>query len=275
MENQEFVAHALTDEMDLNVIANHFGINRKLRWEEVLTLKDTNLKGILSSPEGKRVALTSFGSAVFINCQPHEIRDVVIYLQRIDPHLKEGRMDLVDTYQLSVDPDAEATMHYEQGTVPSIGPHHHEIISVVLAKSVALERIELGINSLLDESEEIVGYLETGRLNISDDRLAKLTARILSFKYNSLSYIMLLDKPDVAWRGQDTLELFTQLSGIFELGERYGRLQLKTETLLDITDSFANFTHARRSNRLEWVVIILIGFEIVMSLVDRLIEAIW
>lgn len=270
MENQEFIAHALSDEMDLNLIANHFGINRKLRWEEVLTLKDPNLKGILKDPEGKRVALTSFGSAVFINCQAHEIRDVVLYLQRIDPNLKEARLDLMDTYRLSVVPDAETAIHYDQAVVPSVGPHHHEIISVVLAKSVALERIEVGINRLLDESEEIVGYLESGRLNISDERLAKLTARILSFKYNSLSYIMLLDKPDVAWRGQDTLELFTELSGIFELGERYGRLQLKTETLLDITDSFANFTHARRSNRLEWVVIILIGLEIIMALIERL-----
>lgn len=269
MENQEFVAYALSDEMDLNVIANHFGVDRKLRWEEVLTLREANLKGILKDPEGKRVALTSFGSAVFINCQPHEIRDVVIYLQRVDPHLKEARMDLKDTYHLSVIPDAETTIHYDQATVHSIGPHHHEIISVVLAKSVALERIELGINRLLDDSEEIVRYLETGKLNISDERLAKLSARILSFKYNSLSYIMLLDKPDVAWRGQDTLELFTELNGYFELAERYGRLQLKTETLLDITDSFGNFTHARRSNRLEWVVIILIGIEIVMSLAER------
>ncbi|MGE5654618.1 MAG: RMD1 family protein [Bacillota bacterium] len=266
---EEFVAHALSDEMDLNVIANHFGINRKLRWEEVLTLKDTNLKGILKDPEGKRVALTSFGSAVFINCQPHEIRDMVLYLQRIDSHLKEARLDLMDTYHLAVEPGAETMVHYDQAVVPSVSPHHHEIISVVLAKSVALERIELGINRLLDESEEIVRYLETGKLNISDQRLAKLTARILSFKYNSLSYIMLLDKPDVAWRGHDTLELFTELSGLFELGERYGRLQLKTETLQDITDSFANFTHARRSNRLEWVVIILIGLEIAMSLFER------
>ncbi len=272
MEIQDFIAHALTDEMDLNLIANHFGINRKLRWEEVLTLKDTNLKGILKDPEGKRVALTSFGSAVFINCQPHEIRDMVLYLQRIDPHLKEARLDLMDTYHLTVEPDAEVTIHYDHAIVPAVGPHHQEIISVVLAKSIALERIELGINRLLDESEEIVGYLETGRLTISDERLAKLTARILSFKYNSLSYIMLLDKPDIAWRGQDTMELFADLSGLFELGERYGRLQLKTETLLDITDAFANFTHARRSNRLEWVVIILIGLEIVMALVERLIR---
>jgi uncharacterized Rmd1/YagE family protein len=39
--------------------------------------------------------------------------------------------------------------------------------------------------------------------------------------------------------------------------------------LLDVTDVFANLSHARRSARLEWIIIILIAFEIIMALAQK------
>lgn len=38
----------------------------------------------------------------------------------------------------------------------------------------------------------------------------------------------------------------------------------KSETLLDMTDVFTSLSHARRSARLEWIIIILIAIEIVL-----------
>ena len=51
---------------------------------------------------------------------------------------------------------------------------------------------------------------------------------------------------------------------MFELSQRYNEIKHKSETLMDITEVFSNLSHARRSSRLEWIIIILIIIEIVI-----------
>lgn len=48
--------------------------------------------------------------------------------------------------------------------------------------------------------------------------------------------------------------------------------QFKTEALMDITTVFAGLAHAKRGNRLEWAVIVLIAIEIVLSVTDMLLR---
>lgn len=78
---------------------------------------------------------------------------------------------------------------------------------------------------------------------------------------------MLLDKPDLTWVNEEAGTLFDELSHIFELNDRYENIKHKTEILMDITTVFAGLAHAKRGTRLEWAIIILIGIEIVLSVV--------
>jgi uncharacterized Rmd1/YagE family protein len=114
-------------------------------------------------------------------------------------------------------------------------------------------------------------FLDKGHLNLSDDKLAKMSGKILKFKYTTLSSIMVLDKPDIAWKNEDAEDFFMHLSDLFELKDRYEKIRHKTEVLLDITEVFSSLTHAKRGNRLEWAVIILISLEILMSVIDKII----
>ena len=45
---------------------------------------------------------------------------------------------------------------------------------------------------------------------------------------------------------------------MFELSQRYNEIKYKSETLMDITEVFSNLSHARRSSRLEWIIILII-----------------
>jgi uncharacterized Rmd1/YagE family protein len=49
---------------------------------------------------------------------------------------------------------------------------------------------------------------------------------------------------------------------------RFLEIKHKSETLLDMTDVFSSLSHARRSARLEWIIIILIAIEIVIYLMQ-------
>lgn len=272
MKSFEFKSTLIDSEINLKEIAMHFGINKKFKWEEPLILNENFLKGILPQPLGKYVYVFHFGSIVCINLTFHEIKDIVIYLKKIDKNLKEtSQLGYMEDFKLVVNENSEFEVNYDSVVVDTQKEHHLDIIATILAKSVALKKIEIDTDILLDEIENIMGFLDKGHLNLSDENLAKMSGKILRFKYATLSNIMVLDKPDIAWKNEDAEDFFIHLSDLFELKDRYEKIRHKTEVLLDITEVFSSLTHAKRGNRLEWAVIILILIEIVMAVVEKII----
>ncbi|HMM20009.1 MAG TPA: RMD1 family protein [Selenomonadales bacterium] len=269
MESSKFKAAALTNELNLNKIAGHFGIDRKFKWEDSLVLGETALKGVLNDPAGKAIHIFPFGSLVFINCEYHEIMDAVRYLAQVEKNLAAvNGLEYADDYEIQVAGDEQPAINYDYLVIPDEPGYHFEIVATVLAKSVALERIESDTDVLVDEFEEIIALLRQGRLTISDEQLAKISARILGFRLSTISYLMLLDKPEITWVNEEAEALFTELSALFELNDRFDNVKHKTDVLLDITEVFAGLAHSKQGTRLEWAIIVLIAIEIVLSLID-------
>jgi len=272
MASYDFISYTISNEINLNEIAGHFGINKKFKWEEPLILRERNLKGILAKPDDKLVFIFSFGSIVCVNMAFHETQDVINYLKKIDKNLRNNPPSMIkEDFKLIVNPNAKFEVTYNSIIINRIQDYHFNIIATILAKSVALEKIEEDIDILLDKIEDIVNFLEKGKLNISDENLAKMSSKILRFKYNTISYIMLLDKPQIVWENEDAEKFFTELSELFELNDRYEKIKHKTELLLDITEIFSSLTQSKRGAKLEWMVIILILIEIILSLLDKFI----
>lgn len=272
MNSVDFKAVVVCNELNIGNIALHFGIYRKFRWEDSLRLTENELKGIIKEPEKKVVYIFHFGSLVFINCEHHDSMDILEYLKRLEKNVTTANLrDYSDDYKIEINAQESPALNNDFMVVAKLNDHHMEIVSTVLAKSVALEKTEKAIDLLLDEIEDVVSYLNQGQLTTSDSQLAKLSARVLGFKLNTLSYIMLLDKPDITWVNEDAEYMFTELSSIFELEDRYGKIRQKSDTLLDITQVFSTLAHAKRGNRLEWGVIILIAIEIVLSLYEMFV----
>ncbi len=269
MAVSQFKAVALTSEINLNKIARHFGINRKFKWEDCLALSEVFLKGVLNKPENKLIYIYPFGSMVFMDCEHHEISDALRYLAEIDKNLSTvNNFEYTDDYKIEVSAEEQPAINNDYIIIPDEASYHRDIVITVLAKSVALERIENDINMLLDEIEDTITQLKKGHLLVSDEQLANTAARILGFKINTISSIMLLDKPDITWDNEEASNLFDELNSIFELNARYDIIKHKTDVLMDITTVFAELAHAKRGTRLEWVIIALLIVEIVLAVIS-------
>lgn len=268
MNSRHIKVYSLCTEINLNKLAAHFGISKKFKWEEYLTLDNNQLKGIIKETEHKVVKLFSFGSAVFVNMEHHEIVDTVNYLKNIEKGLATASYKYVDDYMI-VTNEETPSIHFEYLNVNEYQDYHLNMLSVVLAKSVALERIEEGIDNLLDEMEEMIARLDKGKFAINDVKLSKTAATILRFKFNMISYLMLLDKPAITWVNQESENLYMELAELFELKDRYDKIKGKSETLMDINEVFTTMTHHKRGNMLEWMVIILIAIELIIALLER------
>ena len=274
MKTAELTAVMVANEINLNELACHFGINKKFKWEDTLYLDSQHLKGILNDGKSKKVFIFPFGSMVFMNMEIHEIMDVLKYLKTLDKNiLTKPVFNIFEKYSIQVSNGGIYLVENETITIPEDKHFYYEIVSTVLAKSVALEKIEFDIDELFDKIEGIIERLNKGRLNVKDQELSTLFANIFTFKYNTISYIMLLDKPDIVWYNEDAEKAFSDLILLFELDERYEKVRNKAETLTDITEMFTSLAHAKRGTRLEWIIIILIFIEILLSLLFEFLHS--
>ncbi|HHW57665.1 MAG TPA: RMD1 family protein [Clostridia bacterium] len=263
----KFKCFFVENEINVNALAGKFNIRKKFQWNEPLVLTSDHLKDIVKPSENKSVYIFSFGSIVFLNFEDFEVNIFLNDLKEIEKNLKEISLDYFDDYSLIIDPNEDMSINYNYMTVPKLENTYCEVISVVLAKSTALSRIETSIDILSDKVETIINFLKKGYLKISNEVLAKISGEILSLKYNTISYIMLLDKPDITWSDENSEKTYSSLEDVFELRDRYEKIHHKTEVLLNIIEIFASLTHTKRSTRLEWIVIILIFVEVIFLII--------
>ena len=79
----------------------------------------------------------------------------------------------------------------------------------------------------------------------------------------------LLDKPDAAWDDPGAERIYEQLRAEFDLVDRHTSLELKLRSVQEALELVTDVARDRRLVMLEASIVLLIVFEIVLSLVDR------
>lgn len=270
MDEYAFNAYALDGELDLNRIAAGLKVAKRYKWEEPLVLNPATLELCEERAfADQRVYLYYFGAAVFFNCPGELISQFYKSISKAaDPLRVSVSRIQPENYSLKVSEGERVAITNDRTIVRKEEAVFVDIIASIIAKSVALEQIEARVDIVFDKMEEIIARLDRGQLAVPDTKLARTAATILGFKYRSLSHIMILDKPDVTWDSEEADHLYSTLANLFELNQRYSQIKHKSETLLDINEVFTGLSHARRSARLEWIIIILIVIEIVLFLLE-------
>jgi uncharacterized Rmd1/YagE family protein len=205
----DFKSTFIANEIDLNKIAKHFVINKKYKWEEPLILNQINLKGLIPEPENKFVYVYHFGSIVFINFNYPEAEDIIKYLNKIDSNIEKNieafkyNEEFIMVQKSTNIPKCTFEIRYNCAEITIFSYYYLDIIATILAKSVALERIENGMEQLQDEIEDVIDKLDNGELELDDKQSAKMLGRALRYKHNMIAYLGLLDKPAIAWKEED------------------------------------------------------------------------
>ncbi|MFL6516671.1 MAG: RMD1 family protein, partial [Bacillus sp. (in: firmicutes)] len=178
-----FKAFAITHEIDLNKIAIHCGIPKKFTWEQPLILRGDILESILHQnvDDSQMVLVFSFGSIVFINhSHVDEITVLLHYIHSFEPDFEIEQADrYTDDYCLHITETENLELTDEYVVVPEYEDFYPELISTVIAKSVALEKTEEQLGKIHDKLENMIDRLEKGKLRIGNKELARTTAKIV------------------------------------------------------------------------------------------------
>lgn len=273
MSGYKLNAWSVSKEIDLNALAKSFGIPKRFTWEEPINLYGELLQNLIGENISKdaTVLLFSFGSIVVLNGEEAWVEKITEYLaqNKLCKLLEDWRY-FTDDYELREEAgedncdDSMAYLHL-------VSQYHIELSAVVLAKSVALERNESQIEQILNRAESLIERLEDGKMHIGDKKLGTIFASVLRHEYDSVSYVLILDKPDITWTMSDANDYYEKLSIVFELADRYEILRQKTDTLRHIVEGFTAVKHGTRSYAMEVIIIILILVEVILMVLDLVV----
>ncbi len=271
MVHFEFKAYAVLNEIDLNKIAVSCGIPKKYTWEEPLILHKDLMQKILGKEfeENSRVFIFSFGCIILVNVPESEMPSLLKYIKEFEPELDlNSWSSYTDEYEIRVDQGGHLKITDAYAVVPKYELFYTELAATIIAKSVAMEKTEYELGKIFDKLETMIDRLERGQLHIGNRELARTTARVTRHQYNTLSYIMILDKPDITWSSSDAALFYEKMSDFFELNDRYTILTKKADILNNVINGFSSISHSIRGLFVEWIIVLLIVVEVILMIMD-------
>lgn len=257
MRGNPITAVALDGQVNLAEASDNLG------WSEI---RRFIYGSIYSLDDGGRLYLFRFGAVVHDGAAK-----VDESIQRIIEQAT-GRKYLPptsETYYVAIGDPGEGgpRVGWDRVVIPRHAPELIAAVALLLGQSAALERYELAADALMEETLSISAELKrAGRLPRNTRSLIQSVGRIASDRMELARYFYLTDRPEEAWENAQVADLYDKLFRNLELADRHRAMLQKLEGIEGATEIVLDLWQVRRSHTLEWGIILLIVFEIVLSL---------
>lgn len=177
-------------------------------------------------------------------------------------------LDFFEEYRIESDENSQRiSVKNNYVIVPQIDSSILRIVMLNIGQSVALEYYEMLTDELITSSKHFILQLEQkGKINISKTNLLKYIGKVLNVKNSIVDNLYILDDPNLVWENEQLNLLNRQLKANFDINPRFKDLDYRLQIVENNLTLFTDVLNVRESSRLEWVIIILIVFEIAIAL---------
>ncbi len=218
---------------------------------------------VLEPQKGSFVFLSRFGGVVFWNCPPALIGQVHEELKSL-PGLNQVEEQARDFLKVTVGA-AEDSVGFSEVQLQAFTLEKLRIVSLTLAQSVALDHFEGEVSRAMARFQPVVKALShDGRLRLPHQEVLRLVGFSLEVRAAVLDNLTLFDDPPETWESESLAHLDSALYGQFDLAERLGAIREKLGYLQDAAATFLGLLDTRKGRRLEWIIILLIFFELLL-----------
>ena len=151
-----------------------------------------------------------------------------------------------------------------------------QVVADALSKNLVLTLYEKKVAGEFDKIEPLAQELATfGKVSGGSKNLLSKIGHMLLIEHRMVGRAEIGDKPETLWNFPHLEGLYASLEDEFELIERQSALDRKLGLISDTAQTLADVWDNKQLHKLEWYVIGLILFEIVISLHDRLGKYLW
>ncbi|MES2811058.1 MAG: RMD1 family protein [Bacteroidota bacterium] len=209
--------------------------------------------------------VVDYGVVVFGNYEENDKDELFNFIKPFASKLVH--LDLSEDYRIVIDSNSSKTIvKNDWVTIPQFNPSALHIVMLNIGQSVALEYYETLTDELITSSKQYIVELETkGRLSISKTNLLKYIGKVLNVKNSIIDNLYILDDPNLVWDNEELNLLNRRLKLNFDINPRFKDLDYRLKIVEDNLTLFTDVLNVRESNRLEWVIIILIALEILIA----------
>lgn len=146
-------------------------------------------------------------------------------------------------------------------------------LSHALSQSVKISLFEALISSKIEDTKDIPEILsETGKIGMPHKEIMRKTGELFILRTNINSVGSVLDSPEVFWSYPDLQPLYEAARSYLEIPQRLELLNTRLEVLQDMLQLLKESSSSRHAERLEQIVIALIGIEIVLGIITILVD---
>ena len=209
-------------------------------------------------------ALFRYGAVVLFGLDPLEEAN---FIGQINPLIEEpyGQPQTEDL-EIMLDQGREGVfengaLHLRHFSVDCI-----QVVSDALAKSVVLAHYEAGVAAAFDLIEPLAADLNKGRGSRQGNDLLRFIGNTLIIQQRMVGRVEVAEKPDLLWDHPDLERLYIRLQSEYELKERHLALERKLSLIAQTAETLLDILRNKRSLRVEWYIVILIVFEILLTL---------
>ena len=212
--------------------------------------------------------LFRYGAVVLFGVSAEDERGLIADLTIREPLARPE----TETVELRIDADKQAGLRIEAGVllVPddNIGPL--QIIAEALAKSVVLAHYENTIANVFDRIEPLAQNLnDHGRGGRVRELLQHIGDALLS-EHRMVGRVEVREKPEALWDHAELEQFYPRLEREYELRDRAVALERKLDLISRTARTSLELVQQRSFLRVEWYIVLLIMFEIMLTLYTML-----
>ena len=219
-------------------------------------------------PEGEGLAvLFPFGVVVTIDLS--ETVEAAL-IEKLRPNLDEPfATPVVDDVEVHLAKGEHTEGLDEEGDiwVEKITAANLVVVADILSKSVVLDHFEQSIGRVFDRLHPIALAMQrTGHTGRRARDLVQLIGHAMLVRQETVWRVEVEEKPDIVWDRPDLDQLWLRLSESYELRERHNALERKVSLLDESAATVLDVLQNNRMLRVEWYIVLLILFEIALTL---------
>lgn len=140
-------------------------------------------------------------------------------------------------------------------------------ISHALAQSVKLSVLEQSVTNLLNQTPPIQKELaSTGTISLSKKQISKQIGILFNERYSVNLHSDILDTPEFFWRRPHYEPLYLMTAEFQDIQIRQNILNHRLNMIHELYEILSNELNYKHSTRLEWIIITLIGIEVILAL---------
>jgi required for meiotic nuclear division protein 1 len=215
------------------------------------------------------IYILNYGSVVFANIDEIDRSTFIKYIKEYSENqLEKEHLEDFIIYQDNI---KTPVFSYNSLVVSEITPELIKIAMLQVAQSAALDFYLERSEALFDETGVLTTQLEKhGSLLISRKKLLQFIGKAINTKNRIVDNLYVIDSPLLVWENELLEQVNNGLAKTFDIAIRFKEL----EYLLKIVESnlaiFIQLEDTRKSHFLEWIIIVLILFEVVHLVVNKL-----